>query len=874
MYGGAGPRRAGAVVAGLTTLALMTLSSAPAAFAADGDVEVVNTETVQVYLDSHGQIQSQRVYEQLTLTGQGSVDVLNPIEESGLRNLDGFSGYDVEDGLQQVSVDVDGVERLRSVSDYDGDLPLQVSVEYRLDGERIDPDNLVGADGALEVEYTVRNVTSSPQEISYPDGKGGTVTETAEVPIPMVGSLSTVAPANFTEVTSGQANMAGDGKGGTRLSFTMTLFPPLGSDEVSFGYTANVTDGVVPGASISALPVNPLESPTFRTAGDSYKSGSDTGVKLADGATEIDTNLLRLRDGAGELLAGLIQLSDGADQLNAGLAGEAAPGAARLASGALELDGGLGKIDEGAGKLADGAQRLRVGAGKLDDGAGKLSAGAGELNAGARKLNTGAGQLATGTGAALTGSEKLEDGLKQISGGLGTLADNSTGLPTAVAGVDTLRTGVNQMLAGFGSTTQDGTLLFGLNSLEAGLTVLEGGATQLAGGLGQLRGDAGVLADPTDGSGLAKAQNATDAIKAGLDLALAPANGPMQPGGGLEELRMGLESVRTTFCATHPTLAPQCTGTVNALIDGVAASRTDLGQASGGLGQVSVGLGDALAGLDTKLIPGARQIAGGLTAAKAGATKTKAGAIALRDGTAKVGGGLDQLKIGLTKAVAGVLQLSSGATTAYTGSGALTDGLVKIDGGAGQLADGSGLLATGAGKLATGAGKLADGTGQLRAGSGELAAGAGQLADGTGKAKDGSGQLAAGAGQLSEGLGDAADGSGRLSDGLHRAASGAPALRDGATRLSTEGMSQLIEAGRATAQDYGKLYAVIGAGAERADTERMAYGAPEEASGMTAYSFELLGDDGEGGRNIQRGAAGLLLLGLGLGALGLRRRFA
>ena len=118
--------------------------------------------------------------------------------------------------------------------------------------------------------YTARNITAQPQEVTFPNGQGGTVSETIDIPIPMVGSLTTVVPPTFTEVTSGQANMAGDGKGGTKLSFTMTLFPPIGSDTAEFGYTAQVSDGVVPSSSVSALPVNPLESPSFRTAGESY----------------------------------------------------------------------------------------------------------------------------------------------------------------------------------------------------------------------------------------------------------------------------------------------------------------------------------------------------------------------------------------------------------------------------------------------------------------------------------------------------------------------------------------------------------------------------------------------------------------------------
>ena len=46
----------------------------------------------------------------------------------------------------------------------------------------------------------MENVTGEMQEVEVPDGKGGTITKTVDVPIPMVGSLSTVAPANFNNV--------------------------------------------------------------------------------------------------------------------------------------------------------------------------------------------------------------------------------------------------------------------------------------------------------------------------------------------------------------------------------------------------------------------------------------------------------------------------------------------------------------------------------------------------------------------------------------------------------------------------------------------------------------------------------------------------
>jgi putative membrane protein len=90
--------------------------------------------------------------------------------------------------------------------------------------------------------------------------------------------------------------------------------------------------------------------------------------------------------------------------------------------------------------------------------------------------------------------------------------------------------------------------------------------------------------------------------------------------------------------------------------------------------------------------------------------------------------------------------------------------------------------------------------------------------------------------------------------------------------LSDKGTSKLVEAGEDTTQTYGQMYATMRAGAERAQTEDMAYGAPEGAAGLTAYSYVIQGEDGEAGRNWARGLAGMALLGLGGGGFLLRRR--
>jgi putative membrane protein len=345
--------RGARLAAVLTATALIGLGpgSALAVDSASG-VRSVNTETVQTYLNADGKVDSSRLYEQLTVTGHGSVTLKNPVDTDGLRNLDGFGGLSPDNGVLQQHYDVDGVAQDRSVSTFDTDkLPLSVEVGYQLDGRAVSADDLVGATGDVDVTYTVKNLTTKKVPLTFTNGSGGTVTRTGKVPIPIVGTVVFDLPKNFSQVRSKAASMGGDGHGGTQMEYLLTLFPPIGSDTVSFGYSAHLTDGLLPPVSFTAVPVDPTTNPTFTAAVDSYQSGAKTGDKLAAGATKVNTNLLRLRDGAGQLLSGLIQLNDGAHQLDAGLSDQIAPGADQIASGSHQANVGGQKLAAGLSQL-------------------------------------------------------------------------------------------------------------------------------------------------------------------------------------------------------------------------------------------------------------------------------------------------------------------------------------------------------------------------------------------------------------------------------------------------------------------------------------------------------------------------------------------
>lgn len=590
-----------AAVFALAAVGSGTLLNPAEAVTSDGGVDVTNTETVQVYVSPDGKLGMKHVYEQLVLTGHGRADVTNPVSTNGLRNLDGFGGVDVHDGKQIVDTSVDGEKALRTVSNFDGKLPLTLKISYKLDGKSVTASQIVGKSGHLEVTYTVENVTGVPTQLTFDDGKGGQVTKTVDVPIPMVGSLSTNTPDTFRNVTSKQASMGGDGHGGTMMQFTMTLLPPIGPAKATFGYSADITDGVVPRAEMNALPVDPLSSPTFSGAASSYKGGADTGVQLTGGALKMDAGLVQLRGGASDLVAGLIKLHDGAGQLSRGLSATAVPGAKKLAGGTQQLD--------------DGGKRLKDGADRLNDGLKQLKSKAPELGAGVKQIYAGQKQLA--------------DGLTQLYDGITDPAQQSK-LEQLIGWVKTLQSDI-----GSSATAGDGgkTLIGALNQIQTDLEALpsspEGDdALNLTKALlGKTARTGGKPTPPN------VVTDATNALLASIGMGVVKSN-LQQITDALGTPAKGCDPTKTLRCGAAALAdggkqladaVPKLTKGVNQLAAGSTQLANGAGDLSDGLGQANSGAHQLADGLGTAA-DGAGQIHDGLGTAADGAPKLVDGA--------------------------------------------------------------------------------------------------------------------------------------------------------------------------------------------------------------------------------------------------------
>ena len=813
------------------------LAAGPAAAATAPSVSV--RETVQVVMDADGSVDTTRMYTQIVAAGNGKVNLEIPTSSDGLRDLNGFSKPKVSGGKAMWDFDVDDTTQKRTVASYDKPLPIKITPTYTLDGKKMKAQDIVGKSGLLEVRYLIENVTAESREISYTGVGGETVTDTGQVVVPLVGSLTIAVPGSFGELDAPDAAVAGNGRGVNNVSWTMVLFEPVGNSVQEVGYQARVSDAIIPAAKLQALIVQPQNAASTRSAQESYKGGAETGVQLTEGATTIDENLLKLQDGAGQLLDGLTQLAAGAEQLNAGLADTAAPGANQLADGAGQLADGTGDLKAGTRKLANGSGDLAAGSNDLAAGSDELAAGASQLSSGIGRLGNAVANLPASVQANLTSNpdyQRLLLTLQKLVDGIGTSAD--TGSTTLLGGLNQLKFGMR-----FPAANDCAVGLAGGTPTKCGVA----DAVELIGGL---------LADAAStGGDIDQLLGASKATYAGLGCPAAPAGAPVPIAGVFPpSVLPGL--------GLPPALLNSCLAASNVVYGlGLPAGISPTNPA-GGLkaqtGAAAAALGDVVDGIDDEVIPGIGRLQRVLSnpgCNPAQTDQTHPAFCGYKEALALVKAGIPTL---VSAILAGIQdELAAGIGLATTGC------------------DPTATLACAGAAVAAGAGQVADGAGQVADGADLLADGAGQLNDGAGRLDDGARKVADGASKLAAGLGEAAVGSGKIADGLNQAAPGAKRIQDGAGQLSEEGTKKLVAAGQNTAKDFGTRYATMLALNVRGAENALPYGAIEDdtVSQSGAFSFELAAANKDGQQNMMRGAlaVGALALG-GLGGTFLYRR--
>jgi putative membrane protein len=477
-----------------------------------------------------------------------------------------------------------------------------------------------------------------------------------------------------------------------------------------------------------------------------------------------------------------------------------------------------------------------------------------QLAAGATKINTNLLRLRDGAGQLLDGLIKLDNGAHQLDAGLSG---------QAAPGAQQLAAGAHQAADGGQKLTA------GLTKLHTALTVLPNTLAHnknyqlLLGALTQIANGVGTIHDPPTKNTVLGGLNA---IQQGLEV-----------GKSNDCLKSTIDGTKPKNCGAIDAVRALATSVVQSQSPNLATSPIPLGHITVYTEGYVVA---QLLGIHTSLqsVPGIIDSTGCqsdpvcINAVKTLAAKFQKGGgydqqlsllhTSLDTIGDKVdvqlldkGAGLDQLRAGLSNPNAAKDCAAAQHTATTADDCGIREAALAVRGGVPLLVD------TLREQILSGLGSATPGcdpTKTLRCGATALS--------------NGLGQLDAGADQLSTGLDTAASGSGQLANGLQQARDGAPQLKNGANELSKKGVVKIVHAGEKTAQQYGKLSATLTAGAERAHTDGMFYGAPTGSMGLMAYDFEINGSDGQGSRNIERLLLAIVLGGLGLGAFALRKR--
>jgi hypothetical protein len=206
------------------------------------------------------------VLTQLAANGSGPVTVKVPMSSAGFRNLTGLGTPPITDGKAVWKANLSGQINGRAIAHFPvSQLPFQVSATYELNGKKMWAKNIVGKSGHLKVTYVIKNITTKATTVTFKNVFGVTEKRTVQVPVPMAAVFDVTFPADFTNLKAPAAGVNGNGNGTVGASWTLFFFNPLGGVRQSVTYQAQVSDAVIPSATLEAQSIPPASLKPLRT---------------------------------------------------------------------------------------------------------------------------------------------------------------------------------------------------------------------------------------------------------------------------------------------------------------------------------------------------------------------------------------------------------------------------------------------------------------------------------------------------------------------------------------------------------------------------------------------------------------------------------
>jgi len=628
---------------------------------AEEEKEVSKDETVYVLAGADGSVQKVIVSDWIK-NALKEDSIADKSALSDIENVKGNETYTMNDGNMTVW-DAEGND-IYYQGNIEKELPVAMSVSYKLDGKPISADELAGKSGKVSIRFDYENRQYETVNI---DGKN----EKIYVPFGMLtGMLLDSDTFRNVEVSNGKLLNDGDHTAVVGIAFP-GLQENLGIDKDKIEIpdyveiTADVTD---------------------------FEFGMTVTIATNEIFNKLDAAKVDSVDG---LTASLDELTDGMQQLM--------DGSSALYDGLCTLLDKSGVLVDGIEKLADGARVLKDGAVSLDEGTAQLQKGAADLSSGLNtlasnnaSLNGGAKQVfdtllstataqinAAGISVPTLTIENYADTLNSVIASLDETAVYNQALAQVTAAVEENRPLIEQKVTAAVREQVEAQVAATVNKqittsvTDAIKEQVSAQVIEAATGMTQADYEAAVAAGripEEQQSAVAAAieeQMATDQVQALIEANIAAQMDSDEIKAAIDvntDTQMQSEAVKQTI-AENVELQMNQAISENMASDAVQAQ---LSAASEGAKSI-ISLKSSLDSYNSFYL--------GLLTYTNGVASAANGAATLSSGTSDLKSGTAQLKAGASSLYDGILQLKNGTP-------ALADGVTQLKDGAMQLSDG------------------------------------------------------------------------------------------------------------------------------------------------------------------------------------------
>jgi len=286
------------------TASIIFLTPVTGTFAAS-PTDVTDRETVYSLLNPDGTVKKSIVVDWLQLKGNGNVTVKDIGQLKNLKNVSGTEKPSIQDGQIIWNTQVNGEKSIYYSGETNQQLPVDVSISYYLDGQKMDAASIAGKNGTVKIEVKLKNLLKQNKTITYQGYNGAKQSIKTDLVTPMLSLVSINIPSDhFTDMKLGDAITVMTGK---QLNATWMVVP---NPEETITLEMKGTNIEFEPITITLIPKLP-SVPEVPVKGQLEQ--------LTSGVQQISTALEQFGNGVTQLANGNRQIKNGLNGLSQGI---------------------------------------------------------------------------------------------------------------------------------------------------------------------------------------------------------------------------------------------------------------------------------------------------------------------------------------------------------------------------------------------------------------------------------------------------------------------------------------------------------------------------------------------------------------------------